>query len=365
MPGCGWIASVFTKDLLTDPTTRNAGDVRHVVQACGTSSSLERAQKFIKDVGAPESTTAYGSYKELVEDPNVDIIYVATPHSHHFPHALLALRAGKHVLCEKPFTVNAEQTKILVDLAREKKLFLMEAVWTRFFPISIEIRKLIKDGVIGDVTRVVSDLSLAQNPESTYGPNDEHRMVNPDLAGGAMLDIGIYSLTWVFQILYHLQPAGQRVAPKTTGAISKYRTGVDAETTVLLQFPNSIGVANTSLRVDTDPNHPDGKGLPCAIIQGTKGQIQVEHPAYRPMSYTLILKGQEPKRVDFTIPQGQGMHWEADECARCLRDGKLESETIGLEESIVIMECMDKVRKDGEFVYPGNLEKTDPSVWGL
>lgn len=171
--------------MVLDPKTRGVEDVVHVVQAAASATSLDRAKQFLIDVGAP-SGTAYGSYVELVNDPNVDIIYIATPHSHHFPHCLLALNAGKPVVCEKPFTVNAEQTKILVKLARAKKLFLMEAVWTRFFPLSIEIRQLIKDGKIGDVKRVIADLSLCQAPETKY--DDSHRMVNPDLAGGVLLD---------------------------------------------------------------------------------------------------------------------------------------------------------------------------------
>lgn len=171
--------------MVIDPKTRGVEDVVHVVQAAASATSIDRAKQFLIDVGAP-SGTAYGSYEELVSDPNIDMIYIATPHSHHFPHCLLALNAGKPVVCEKPFTVNADQTKILVNLARAKKLFLMEAVWTRFFPLSIEVRQLIKDKKIGDVKRVFADLSLAQQPETKY--DDSHRMVNPDLAGGVLLD---------------------------------------------------------------------------------------------------------------------------------------------------------------------------------
>ncbi|RPA77474.1 NADP:D-xylose dehydrogenase [Ascobolus immersus RN42] len=351
----GWIASVFAKDLLTSTSApgRNATDVRHIIQAVGASSSQQKATDFIKKIGAPESTTAYGSYDELVNDPNVDIIYVATPHSHHFAHTLLALNAGKHVLCEKPFTVNAAQTKILIEKAREKGVFMMEAVWTRFFPLSYEIRKLVQDGTIGEVRRVWSDLSLAQNPEETYGPGDEHRMVNRDLAGGALLDIGVYSLLWIWQTLYHLDPA--RPKPEVSASVQKYRTGVDAEATVLLHFPTSTGIASTSLRIDTDPNNT---GLPCARIQGTKGEIQISHPAYKPESYTIVIKGEEEKRVEKKIEGQHGMAWEADECARCIRDGKKESEVMGLEESLAMMEVLDRVREIGGVKYPDSIETT-------
>jgi predicted dehydrogenase len=129
---------------------------------------------------------AYGSYEELVTDKNVDVVYIATPHSHHYQNALLALEAGKNVLCEKAFTVNAAQARRLVATARAKGLFLMEAVWTRYFPLSVQIRRMIEDQELGAVYRVIADLSLANDVEERFGT--EHRMVNLNLAGGALLD---------------------------------------------------------------------------------------------------------------------------------------------------------------------------------
>jgi len=177
---------VFVKDLLVDPSTRDVSDVKHEVLAVASSSSADRAQKFIKDFSCPPGTRAYGSYEELVKDKDVDVIYVATPHSHHYQNTMLCLEAGKHVLCEKAFTVNAPQAKKLVEVARSRSLFLMEAVWTRCFPLSIQIRKLIQDGAIGSVYRTIADLSFGENPEEEFGTT--HRMVNMDLAGGALLD---------------------------------------------------------------------------------------------------------------------------------------------------------------------------------
>lgn len=130
-------------------------DVRHEIVAVSSSSSAERAGEFIKKIDGPSTAKLYGSYADLVADPNVDIIYVATPHSHHFQNAMLALEAGKNVLCEKAFTVTASQTKKLINKAKEKNLFLMEAVWTRYFPISIKIRELISSGAIGRVHRTI------------------------------------------------------------------------------------------------------------------------------------------------------------------------------------------------------------------
>jgi len=364
----GGIATTFTKDILTNPATRDVYDVQHVLAAAASSSSASRAASFLKEVQAPPTAKAYGSYAELVNDPTVDIIYVATPHSHHFQNTMLCLEAGKHVLCEKAFTVNAAQARKLVETARAKGLFLMEAVWTRYFPLSIKVRELVTSGAIGKVHRVIADLSIGSAAEdgSLTFP-DSNRMVNKDLAGGALLDLGIYSLTWAFQILYHCQPK-PREAPKVIASINKYdKTGADETTSIILQFPKnkSVGIALTSLRVSTQPDGTDTAGA-AIRIQGTKGEIQVMGPAYRPTHYRVIEMGGEKgvvEEVECPIPQdkergnwGHGMFWEADEAARCLRDGKLESDTLSWEESILIMDTMDEVRKQGDLEYPELIE---------
>jgi predicted dehydrogenase len=293
---------------------------------------------------------------------------------------MLALDAGKHVLCEKAFTVNATQARKLVETAKSKKLFLMEAVWTRYFPLSIKVREMVTSGAIGKVHRVSADLSIAEAREDgglTF--DDGSRMINKDLAGGALLDLGIYSLTWVFQILYHCQPT-PREAPKVVAAMNKYeKTGADEMTSIILQWKNnaSMGIATTALRVATQP---DGEGSlasgPAVRIQGSKGEIQVFGPIYRPTMYRIIKVGGNKggfEQVECPIPKdlekeglenhlgkgkgwGHGMFWEADEAARCLRDGKLESETLSWEESLVIMDTMDEVRRQGELMYPEFIE---------
>ena len=176
----------FVTDILIDPSTRGVTDIAHAVTAAASSSSADRAQKLLQEMKCPSSAKAYGSYAELAADPNVDVIYVATPHSHHYQNVMLCLEHGKHVLCEKSFTVNAPQTEKLVQVAKEKGLFLMEAVWTRHFPLSMQIRSAIEKGEIGPVYRAFADLSLAKDVEGEFGT--EHRMVNMDLAGGALLD---------------------------------------------------------------------------------------------------------------------------------------------------------------------------------
>ncbi|KAH7040488.1 uncharacterized protein B0I36DRAFT_310790 [Microdochium trichocladiopsis] len=359
----GGIAQTFVKDLLTNPAIRDVHDVAHKVVAVASSRSKDSAVSFLDKVKAPEGAKTYGSYHELVADPDVDIVYVATPHSHHFQNAMLVLEAGKNVLCEKALTVTASQTRKLIDKAREKNVFFMEAVWTRYQPLSVKVREIVQSGVLGPVHRVIADLSFASGKEdgSLTFPND-HRMVNRDLAGGALLDLGIYSLTWVFQILYHLQPEAEKESPKTVAAMNQYETGADESTSIIVQFPKhkTMGIATTSLRVPTNYD-ASGSLNPAIRIQGPLGEIHVIGMAYRPTAYKVILKngGGKFEVVECPVPRdeardgwGHGMFWEADECARCLRDGKKESAGLPWAESIAIMECMDSALRQGGVQYP-------------
>ncbi|KAL2405002.1 D-xylose 1-dehydrogenase (NADP(+)) [Exophiala dermatitidis] len=381
----GGIAETFTKDLLLDPATRNVHEIKHTVVAAASSSSASRAQEFLKKVGAPSSAAAYGSYEELVKNKDIDIVYVATPHSHHFQNVMLCLEAGKNVLCEKAFTVNAAQAKKLIDTAREKNLFLMEAVWTRYFPLSIYVRDAITSGRLGTVIRVYSDNSMATDPEKTW-PDGKHRMVNPELAGGALLDMGIYSLTWVFQTLYTTQSERSRKPPRVVSSMQKYPpTGVDEMTTMLLTFPRDVdaggnmhAVATTSIRTASDV---DGSGTsgPAVRIYGTQGELQVWPPIYRPTRTRLILKDGTVEDKNWPQPgpgkgsgwyngfggdlnpegEGHGMFWEADEAALALVEGRKEGRFESLDESLVIMELMDEVRRQNGLQYPEKIETTE------
>lgn len=177
----------FAGDLLLDPRLRGTEDVRHVVEAVASSSDKAKAEQFVKELNIPTPCRSHGSYEELFQDPNVDIVYVASPHSHHFQNVMAALKAGKHVVCEKPITVNAAQARLLYDKAKEKNLFLLDAVWTRYFPLSVDIRKSIQAGEIGEVLRVVSDLSEGNDLDEWYHTK-KHRKLQMDLAGGALLE---------------------------------------------------------------------------------------------------------------------------------------------------------------------------------
>lgn len=338
----GTIATTFTKDLVVDPKTRGVEKLVHTVTAAASSSNAARAAEFL---GASSAAKAYGSYQELGNDPNVDIICVVTPHSHHYQNVMLCLDAGKNVLCEKAFTVNAAQARILVDKARQRDLFVMEAVWTRYFPLSIYVRELITSGILGNVTRAFADNSVFLDPEKAFA-DGKHRMVNPDLAGGALLDMGIYSLTWVFQCLYLNQPEEER---NKLSSMQKYKpTGVDESTTILLAFPiHSCGdahsVATASFRVATDFDRKGTTG-PAVRVQGDKGEVQIMPLIQRPTKTKLVLHGGTIEEKIWMPPGpgagsgwkngfgtrmnpegvGHGMFWEADEAGFALLEGRKE-----------------------------------------
>ncbi|KAK6815599.1 oxidoreductase [Apiospora arundinis] len=323
----GHIAKRFAKDLLTDPLVRNTSDVCHRIVAVASSTSKEKAVGFCIEVDAPPGhVTAYSSYQELVADPAIDIVYIATPVSHHFPNAMLALEAGKHVLCEKTLTVTSSQTEKLISTARAKGLFLMEAVWTRFFPLSTQIRDLVSSGAIGTVHRVIADASVNKGLE-----NDRE----------------------------------EKEKPHVVAAVDKYRTGVDDMSSFIVHFPQrkTMGIGMAGLRVAAGGD-AEFTGGPAIRIQGSAGEIQVLGPAFKPHAYRIIRAGGggEVETVDCPFPKdpkrdgwGHGMYWEADECARCIRDGKTESDVLPLEESLVLSEVMNSVLSQGGVEYPEHI----------
>ena len=388
IPATGGIAETFARDLLVDPATRNVTLIKHTIVAAASSSGASRAQSFLATVGAPPSANAYGSYEELAADTGVDIIYVATPHSHHYQNVKLCLESGKNVLCEKAFTVNAAQAAGLVQIARQKNLFLMEALWTRYFPLSVYVRDTIISGRLGTIMRAFADNSLDLSPNKSFDP--QHRMVSPALAGGALLDMGIYSLTWIFQALYTTQSLDVRArapAPRVASSVQKYRpTGVDEMVSTLLTFSRDPelggdmhGIATTGFRVANDI---DGQGTsgPAVRIQGRKGELQVWPPIYRPTRTRLILvdgtvedkiwpqpgPGKGSKWFNgYSIagmnPEGEGygMFWEADEAAMALIEERKEGQYEGLDESVLIMQVMDEIRRQNGLAYAQEIEATD------
>jgi predicted dehydrogenase len=371
----------FAKDLLVEPSSRGASDVMHILAGVGSSSSKSKAQEFINKVDAQKQCDAFGNYEDLARSTNIDVVYIATPHSHHFSNAMLALQSGRHVLCEKPLTVNAEQARRLVTVATKNNLFLMEGMWTRFQPIGVEIRRLIEESAVGTITRVFADNSLGMDPLTDFPAGD--RMVSKILAGGALLDceystvdeefvlltkqVGPYSIQWVIEAL----PKERRRPLKVFSVVSRcHDIGVDESAGISMKFsaedgskPELLGLASVSLRAADDY---DGR-TPVVRFQGDKGEIQIFGRPWRPSHLRVIQrdqgfgsKGTHINRFENYIPQGNyGLSYEADEVARCIRDGELESTIMPWNDSLIIMEIMDRVRSDNELDFPDNIESAE------
>ncbi|EJD48285.1 NAD(P)-binding protein [Auricularia subglabra TFB-10046 SS5] len=351
----GRISSVFVKDILVDPQTRGTTDVAHKLVAVG-SRDAAKAQEFI-DAHAPGSgAKAYGSYGGVYGDENVDAVYIGSPHTHHYDNARDALLAGKHVLVEKPVTVNSAELRALLDIAREKKLFFMEAMWTRFLPIASAIKQAAEDPKLGDIRVLQADLS---GDFDIHNIPQTHRILDPQLGGGALLDLGPYPLVWAIIALYE-RPENKGAKPsKVTGTMVKTElTGVDATTTFVLDFQH-LG-AQAVLSDSINAHAPD----PPLVIRFDKGQITVKHPIYKPPAFSVRYynDGGEDEVVERNDPEfskfeGGGWHFQADEVARRIRDGETESKLWGWDKSLLEMEVFDEVRKQGGYALPPGVEK--------
>jgi predicted dehydrogenase len=310
--GTGGIADTFATDLQLTDSGR--------IVAVG-SRRIESATAFAECFDVPHR---HDSYEALVADGDVDAVYVATPHPRHRADAELALRAGKAVLVEKPFTMNAAEARELVAIAREQGRFLMEAMWTRFLPHIRRVRELLAEGALGDIVIVTAD-------HGQWFPKDpKHRLYAPELGGGALLDLGIYPVSFASMVLG--TPA--RIRTIITPAF----TGVDATTSMLFDYESGAHAVLTCTLLALSQTQ--------AAIVGTEARIEIDGDFYAPSSFTLITR--EGERTSFSDPhEGRGLRHEADEVARCLSEGLLESPLMGLDESISIMETMDAVLAGG------------------
>jgi predicted dehydrogenase len=316
--GRGGIANSFAQGLRALPDAE--------LLAVG-SRSAQDAEAFGEQYGVPHR---YGSYAALVEDPDVDVIYVATPHPFHKAHSLLAMRAGKAVLCEKPLTVNAREAAELIDYARAQRLFLMQAMWTRFLPAIGYLRQLLADGAIGEVRLMQADFSF----RADFDPH--HRLFDPALGGGALLDAGIYPLSLASMVFG--PPAGI-ASHAHLGA-----TGVDEQAAVVLKY------AAGQLAVLTMATRTAGPQL--AVIRGTEGYITLPPEWLRATRLVITRPGQPDEVVDRPL-LGNGYNYEAAETMRCLRAGRLESEVMPLDETLALMETLDAIRAQWGLKYPG------------
>jgi predicted dehydrogenase len=307
--GTGGIAHTFAEDLsLTDSG---------VVAAVG-SRSQDTADRFADEFGVP---ARHPSYESLVADPTVDVIYVATPHPSHRENAILALRAGKPVLVEKPFAMNAAEAAEIVAVAREEKLFAMEAMWTRFLPHIALIREWLAEGALGEIVTVTADHG------QWFAEDPKFRLFAPELGGGALLDLGIYPVSFASMLL----GTPDRIAAVSDPAF----TGVDAQTSMVFGYASGAQAVLTCTLRAKSPTR--------ASIVGTDSRIEIEGDFYAPSTVTLLPREGQPTRIESTHP-GRGLHHQADEVARRLAAGDLESPLMPLDESITIMETMDAVQ---------------------
>ena len=287
------------------------------------SRSAERASAFAKEHGAQR---AYGSYRELVSDADVDAIYVASPHPFHREHALLCLDHDKAVLCEKPMGINGQQVRDMADRARERGVFLMEAMWTRFLPVIRQVKEWLDEGKIGDPRLLTADFGFRS------GWNPQGRLLSPELAGGAILDVGVYIVAFA-SMVFGGPPEG------IAASAHLGETGVDEQTAMLLSYGGgAMALLSCAVRTSTPQE---------ARIMGTEGEIHIPAFWHAP-SATLRVKGQDPVETEGSV----GYHHEAAEVADCLQAGMIESPSMPLDESVHIAQTLERVREIVGLSYP-------------
>ena len=286
---------------------------------------LDRAQAFAAQYGFDK---AYGSYAEMLRDPNVELVYIATPHSHHFEHMKLCIESGKNVLCEKAFTLNAAQAREIAALARERGVYVAEAIWTRYMPSRAMINEVLASGIIGNISTLTCNLS--------YPVTYKERIVRPELAGGALLDVGIYGLNFA---LMHF---GDDIL-RTDSSVRFTDTGVDAMETITLHYRDGrMAVITAGVLA-----RGDRKG----IFYGDKGYIIVEN-INNPQSISVYdLTDTLVKKLDVPA-QITGYEYQIREAMARIRAGYTESASMPLDTTIAVMERMDALRKDWGLIYP-------------
>lgn len=291
------------------------------------SRNLATANRFADEYNIP---SRYATYESLVEDPQVDAVYIGTPHPMHLPNSVLCLTHGKAVLCEKPFTVNARETEQLIGVARTERRFLMEAMWTRFLPVMIQARAWIQSGAIGEPRMVQSDFGFRAEI------HEEHRLFSPEFAGGGLLDVGVYCVSLASMVF-----GGPPVTVKGLAHIGE--TGVDEQNAAVLGYSGGgLALVSSAIRTNTPQE---------ARIIGTDGMILLHPPFWCGERATLCVSGKDP--VEMHCPcEGNGYNYEAAAVMQCLRDGALEHETMPLAESLEIMKTLDRLRAEWGMKYP-------------
>ncbi len=316
--GCGNIAGQFATSLKTV-----SGAILYAV----ASRSVEKANEFGRKYNAVKS---YGSYELLVQDPEVDAIYIATPHNLHFENAMMCLKHKKAILCEKPLTVNAIESRKLIEEAKRQKTFLMEAFWTRFLPSTLKLNQLLQEGIIGKCRLLQADFGYDMPFDAS------HRSYNPDLAGGALLDVGIYPINFA-QMIFREDPL------EISSASVPSSTGVDQQSAYIFKYPSgSLAVMNSAVNVETQHN---------AWIYGSEGYIHMPDFFH---ATKIHIQRKDGVTDTINLPfESTGYGYEALEVMNCINSGKTESSIMPLSESQKIMQLMDTIRDQWGLKYPG------------
>lgn len=310
--GCGRIARKFASDLRF---------VQHAELSAVASRTKEHAQAFAKEFPAKY---VHEGYEALVNNKEVDVIYIATPHSHHYEHAILCLQHGKAVLCEKAFAVNAYQAKKMIETARENKAFLMEALWTKFLPHYNKMHEMINAGTIGKVQSVLINFGFKPSPPVPA------RLFDPALAGGTLLDIGIYNVFIALSILGKPDEINAVMIPATTG--------VDEQCAVTLKYNNGAMAqlfSTFSSNLATEAN-----------ICGSEGRIRLSHRFYAPESQVEYFPqfADSPQVIPVEKEEGWGYQYEARHVGECLRKALTESPVMRFSDTLLLMETLDEIR---------------------
>lgn len=314
--GPGGIAQAFAKDL--------SFIEGHTIGAVG-SRTISNAQKFASSFGG----TAYGSYEELVADSTIDAIYVATPHPAHHDNVILALNAGKPVLCEKPFAVNAKQAQAMVDTAAKNQVALMEAMWARFLPHYAKVREIVASGVLGPI------LSIHADHGQRLADRGIARLVEPQLAGGALLDLGIYPISFAHMIL------GNPTSITSTAVMTEQ--GVDAQTSMIFTYDTGAQAVLTTTMIEQTPCR--------AVVAGLHGWLEIDRTFYNPASMRVVLNDGSVTEYPSTYT-GHGLREQAESFKHIVQSGALESEVLTWKDTVDIMKSMDTVRSQIGLKYP-------------
>jgi predicted dehydrogenase len=317
--GPGKIAGKFCESL---QTLNKEAQVYAIASRDGT-----RAKEFASKFKAP---AVYSSYESLVADPKVDIIYIATPHPFHFEQAKLCLNHGKPVLCEKPLTLSFNQTSQLVQLARAKKVFLMEAMWSCFIPALVKMKEMLDSGAIGNIKFMHADFGFLAPP------NLNLRTFNKELGGGAQLDVGVYPMFLALWLI------GQPDSIKAVAGLAS--TGADENTAAILGFKSgAVASIYSSFVADSVKE---------AIITGTQGTITVQAAWHKATSFIIKKNNEKSELYEFPYPSN-GLQFQAAEAMQCLREGKTESPKMSLELSLLMAQTADEIKRQIGVKYEG------------